>query len=125
MFYKKILYINVGKVNFGVIMIFNYMYGTNFNSTGIDMSNMYGYGDGYFPERHGMLGRPRLRGNLLGDSLELTSQKEKDKRTWKKVLTATTAVVGAIIGYKVLKGPMNRVFGAIKNLFKKTPTPTP
>ncbi len=106
-------------------MIFNYMYGTNFNAPGIDMSNAYGYGDGYFPERHGILGRPNMRGRLLGDKLELTTQKEKDKRGWKKVLTVTGAVVGAIIGYKVLKGPISKLCGAIKNLFTKTPPPTP
>ncbi|MBR6722145.1 hypothetical protein IKL64_01685 [bacterium] len=106
-------------------MIFNYMYGTNFVNPYVDLSNIYGYGDGYFPERHGMLGRPNMRGQLLGDKLELTTQKEKDKRGWKKFLKLTAAVVGAVIGYKVLKGPVTRLGGAIKNLFKRTPTPTP
>ena len=107
-------------------MIFNYMYGTNFSTPYIDMSNTYGYGDGYFPQRHGMLGRPNMRGQLLGDKLELTTQKEKDKRGWKKVLKLTAAVVGTVIGYKILKGPVSKLFGAIKSLFKKTPaTPTP
>ena len=80
---------------------------------------------GYFPQRHGMLGRPNMRGQLLGDKLELSTQKEKDKRGWKKVLTVAGTVVGAIVGYKVLKGPISKLCGAIKKLFTKTPTPTP
>lgn len=107
-------------------MINNYLYGTNFIAPGmVDMSNMYGYGDGYFPERHGMLGRPNMRGQLLGDKLELTSQKEKDKFGWKKVLTAAAVVIGSTICYKVLKGPVTKLFGAIKGLFKRAPKPTP
>lgn len=105
-------------------MIFNHMTGiVPFTPGMMDVSNIYGYGDGYFPERHGILGRPNMRGQLLGDKLELTTQKEKDKSGWKKVLTATAAVIGAVIGYKVLKGPVSKLFGAIKNLFKRTPTP--
>ena len=61
-------------------MIFNHMTGiVPFAPGMMDVSNMYGYGDGYFPERHGILGRPNMRGQLLGDKLELTTQKEKDK----------------------------------------------
>ena len=44
-------------------MIFNHMTGiVPINPGIVDMSNIYGYGDGYFPERHGILGRPNMRG---------------------------------------------------------------
>ncbi len=80
------------------------------------------YGDGYFPQRSGITGRPNMRGQLLGDTVEIMTKKEKDKRNWGTALKLIGITAAGLIGYKYLKGPIMKGFNAIKNLFKKTPT---
>lgn len=102
-------------------MIYNYMFGTG---VGMPYNSLDIYGDGYFPQRSGIIGRPNLRGQLLGDTVEIMTKKEKDKRNWGTALKLIGVTIGGLICYKFLKGPIGKGINAIKNLFKRTP-PTP
>lgn len=110
-------------------MISNFTYGASVMSPGVDIASQYGYGydygygygDGYFPGRSGIMGRPNLRGSLLGDTVDLTTRTNKQKRTLSGVLKAIgigIITLGGLFLFK--KNKAIKVPNMITNGFVKT-----
>ena len=67
-----------------------------------------------------------MRGSLLGDKVEIESQKEKDKRIWKTVFKVAAVAIGGLLCWKFGKPYLTKAWNGIKtlpqkikNLFKK------
>lgn len=83
----------------------------NFPYTGL-----YGscYMGGFTGARDSMI----LKGPLSHDVVELP-QKEKDKRTWKNILTLAALGTVCVVGFKLGKKVITKSIEVIKNIFKK------
>ena len=86
----------------------------------------FGGSMGFIPGVTGSMDGVTMRGSLLGDKVEIESQKEKDKKTWKTVLKIAAVAVGGVLCWKYGKTGLTKLWNGIKtlpqkikNLFKK------
>ena len=86
----------------------------------------FGGSMGVIPGVTGSMDGVTMRGSLLGDKVEIESQKEKDKKTWKTVLKIAAVAVGGVLCWKYGKTGLTKLWNGIKtlpqkikNLFKK------
>ena len=86
----------------------------------------FGGSMGFIPGVTGSMDGVTMRGSLLGDKVEIESQKEKDKKTWKTVFKIAAVTVGGVLCWKYGKKGLIKVWNGIKtlpqkikNLFKK------
>ncbi len=77
---------------------------------------------GFIPGVTGTMDGITMRGSLLGDKVEIESQKEKDKKTWKTVFKVAAAVVGGALCWKYGKKGLSKAWQGIKNLATKIKT---
>lgn len=73
---------------------------------------------GYFPGITGTMDNVKLRGPLSSDTLENT-QKQKDKKTWKTILTVAGLTILGAFGFKYGKKGISACWDGLKNLFSK------
>ncbi len=87
-----------------------------FKPLNIPYTGLYGgcYMGGFTGARDSMI----LKGPLSHDVVELP-QKEKDKRTWKNILTLAALGTVCVVGFKLGKKAITKGIEVIKNLFKK------
>lgn len=78
------------------ITVPGFAYGPSFNMSGITM-----------------------QGGLDTDKVELTSQKEKDKKIWSKIFLGAGILAAGLLGWKYGKAGVVKVWEGTKNLFSK------
>lgn len=79
----------------------------------------FGGSMGFIPGVTGTMNGITMRGSLLGDKVEIESQKEKDKKTWKTVFKIAALGVGGLLCWKYGKTGLAKVWNGIKNLPQK------
>ena len=76
----------------------------------------------YFPGITGTMDGVTMRGKLQKDTVELESQKEKDKRAWKNVFKVAAVAVGGVLCWKFGKKLGSKIWNGLKTLASKIKT---